>query len=61
MTQKEALDILKLGHNVYLTGSAGSGKTFLLNKYITYLKKKGWTVALDRNNIPAYSDGKDYI
>lgn len=39
MTQKEALDILKLGHNVYLTGSAGSGKTYLLNQYIDYLKK----------------------
>lgn len=38
MNQQEAFDILKLGHNVYLTGSAGSGKTFLLNKYIKYLK-----------------------
>jgi len=38
MTQREALDILKLGHNVYLTGSAGSGKTFLLNQYIAHLK-----------------------
>ena len=41
MTQKEAFDILKLGYNVYLTGSAGSGKTFLLNKYIEYLEKNG--------------------
>src|SRR4051812_32410123 len=38
MTQKEALDILKLGNNVFLTGPAGSGKTFLLNQYIKYLK-----------------------
>jgi len=38
MTQVEALDILKLGHNVFLTGPAGSGKTHLLNKYINYLK-----------------------
>ncbi len=38
MTQQEALDILKLGHNVYLTGSAGSGKTYVLNQYIKYLK-----------------------
>lgn len=43
MTQKEALDILKLGHNVFLTGPAGSGKTYLLNQYIKYLKE---------NNIP---------
>ena len=40
MKQKEALEILKMGHNVFLTGSAGSGKTFLLNQYIDYLRKK---------------------
>ncbi len=39
MTQKEALDILKMGHNVFLTGSAGSGKTYVLNQYIEYLNK----------------------
>ncbi|MFA6422639.1 MAG: PIF1 family DEAD/DEAH box helicase [Candidatus Buchananbacteria bacterium] len=38
MTQSQALEILKMGHNVYLTGSAGSGKTYLLNQYIKYLK-----------------------
>jgi len=40
MTQKQALEILKMGYNVFLTGSAGSGKTFVLNQYINYLKKK---------------------
>lgn len=40
MTQQEALDILKMGHNVFLTGAAGSGKTFLLNQYIKFLKSK---------------------
>jgi len=40
MTQHEALNILKSGHNVFLTGSAGSGKTFLLNEFITYLKSE---------------------
>lgn len=30
-----------MGHNVYLTGSAGSGKTFLLNQYVKFLKSKG--------------------
>ncbi len=39
MTQKETLEILKMGHNVFLTGSAGSGKTFVLNKYIKFLKE----------------------
>lgn len=46
MTQKEALDILKLGHNVFLTGPAGSGKTFLLNQYIKYLKENGIGVGI---------------
>lgn len=38
MSQEEALDILKMGHSVFLTGAAGTGKTFVLNKYIAYLK-----------------------
>ena len=38
MTQNEALEILKLGHNVFLTGPAGSGKTFVLNRYINFIK-----------------------
>ncbi|PIR12949.1 helicase [Candidatus Falkowbacteria bacterium CG11_big_fil_rev_8_21_14_0_20_39_10] len=46
MTQGEAFEILKLGHNVFLTGPAGSGKTFLLNKYIGYLKKNNIDVAI---------------
>jgi len=46
MTQKEALEILKTGENVFLTGAAGSGKTFLLNKYIQYLKRKKVRVAI---------------
>jgi len=40
MTQPQALKILKSGKNFFLTGSAGTGKTFLLNKFIKYLKKK---------------------
>lgn len=39
MKQLEALQILKMGHNVFITGAAGSGKTHLLNEYIAYLKK----------------------
>lgn len=38
MTQKDALKILKTGKNVFITGPAGSGKTFVLNEYIRYLK-----------------------
>lgn len=39
MKQSQALDIMKMGHNVYLTGAAGSGKTYVLNQFIDYLKK----------------------
>lgn len=46
MTQKEALNILKLGKNVFLTGAAGSGKTYVLNKYIRYLKRNHVDVAI---------------
>lgn len=46
MNQKTALEILKMGYNVFLTGPAGSGKTYVLNRYIEYLKSKGATVAV---------------
>lgn len=41
MTQKAALDILKLGHTVFLTGAAGAGKSYALREYIAYLRKHG--------------------
>jgi nucleoside-triphosphatase THEP1 len=41
MTQREALDILKTGRNVFITGPAGSGKTYVVNQYIKYLKDHG--------------------
>jgi len=46
MKQKEALNILKAGRNVYLTGAAGSGKTHVLNEYIAYLKHRGVCVGV---------------
>jgi ATP-dependent DNA helicase PIF1 len=46
MLQDEALDILKLGHNVYLTGAAGSGKTYILNQYIKYLRENNIVVGV---------------
>jgi len=39
MTQDEAFEILKTGRNVFVTGPAGSGKTHLINRYITYLRE----------------------
>mgnify|MGYP002128219285 CR=1 FL=1 len=38
MTQQEALDILKMGYSAYVTGEAGTGKTYVLNEYISWLR-----------------------
>ncbi|RLA76175.1 MAG: helicase [Epsilonproteobacteria bacterium] len=40
MKQKTALEILKSGKNVFITGSAGTGKTYLLNLYAQYLRER---------------------
>ncbi|OGG85989.1 hypothetical protein A2392_00785 [Candidatus Kaiserbacteria bacterium RIFOXYB1_FULL_46_14] len=37
MTQTQALDILKTGGNVFLTGEPGAGKTYVINRYIDWL------------------------
>ncbi len=41
MTQSEALDILKTGANVFLTGEPGAGKTHTINQYVSYLREHG--------------------
>lgn len=46
MLQASALKILKAGQNVFLTGSAGAGKTYLLNQYIAYLRERGIAIAV---------------
>lgn len=46
MHQHEAFNLLKMGKNIFLTGAAGSGKTYLLNKYIHYLKDNNVAVAV---------------
>lgn len=38
MTQNQALDILKTGANVFLTGEPGSGKTHVTRAFVSYLK-----------------------
>lgn len=46
MTQAQALAIMKTGVNVYLTGSAGSGKTHTLREYIKWLEEHSIPVAV---------------
>lgn len=46
MQQSTALALLKAGRNVFLTGSAGAGKTYVLQQYIDYLKKRRVALAV---------------
>ena len=46
MTQDQALAILESGASVLLTGAAGTGKTFVLNKFIRRAKRAGKSVAV---------------
>lgn len=41
MTQEEALNMLKTGANVFLTGEPGSGKTYTVNAYVKWLRENG--------------------
>lgn len=44
MNQTEAYDIIMQWHNVFLTGDAGTGKSWLTQKVIADYRKKGKTV-----------------
>lgn len=46
MTQSAALDTLKTGGNVFLTGEPGAGKTYVINQYIAWLEAAGLSVAI---------------
>ncbi|MBI4407898.1 MAG: AAA family ATPase [Candidatus Kerfeldbacteria bacterium] len=46
MQQAKALEYLQAGRNVLLTGPAGSGKTYLLNQFISLARKAGKKVAV---------------
>ncbi|EPF73750.1 AAA family ATPase [Acinetobacter rudis] len=46
MRQDTTLKLMQTGENVFLTGSAGAGKTYTLNQYINYLKARKVTVAI---------------
>jgi ATP-dependent DNA helicase PIF1 len=40
MTQDQALNILKTGANVFLTGEPGAGKTHTINNFVNYLRDR---------------------
>ena len=46
MNQSLALNILKSGRNVFLTGQAGAGKTYVINQYIQWLRSCDIPVAI---------------
>lgn len=46
MTQESAFSIMKQGHNVFLSGAPGAGKTYVLNQYIQYLNDHGIELAV---------------
>lgn len=46
MRQTQVLAILAAGHSVFLTGPAGSGKTYVLQRFIKEARKKGKSVAV---------------
>jgi len=46
MTQEQALAILMSGKSAFITGPAGSGKTFVLNRYIDRLAESDTKVAI---------------
>jgi ATP-dependent exoDNAse (exonuclease V) alpha subunit len=46
MKQSTALTVLKTGANVFLTGEAGSGKTYTINLFKDFLRSKYKTVAV---------------
>jgi ATP-dependent exoDNAse (exonuclease V) alpha subunit len=46
MTQARALELMLLGKNVFLTGPPGSGKSYVIEQFMSIAKVRGKTVAL---------------
>lgn len=46
MNQEKAIKLALEGHNIFLTGRAGTGKSYTLNKMIKALDKKGKKIAV---------------
>jgi ATP-dependent exoDNAse (exonuclease V) alpha subunit len=45
MTQEQVIKLAEQGHNIFLTGNAGTGKTYTLKKIISALEAKGKRIA----------------
>lgn len=57
-TQEEALNYLRSGKNAYLTGPAGSGKTYTISKYVEEVRKaKGTVIIVAPTGISAINAG----
>lgn len=41
MTQDQALEILKTGQNVFLTGEPGAGKTYTIGRFVQWMEEQG--------------------
>ncbi len=46
MTQENAIQLMLEGHNVFLTGEPGAGKTYTLNKFTEYARQLGKRIAI---------------
>lgn len=46
MTQSDALEVLKSGQNVFLTGEPGAGKTYTIDRYKEWLQEQKMTYAI---------------
>ena len=55
MQQSEALAILNVGANVFLTGAPGAGKTYVLNEFVRAARAEGANVAHPRASRPRIS------
>lgn len=44
--QNEALSVIRAGHNLYIGGQAGTGKTYLLQKVVNVLRNDGKSVSI---------------
>lgn len=59
MTQEKALELLKSGNNVFLTGIAGAGKTFVVMQFIQFLQEQNipYSVTASTGIVAAAIDG----